>query len=92
LYFEDKFYSDVAKIAIKQKLGARSIKSVVEYSVMNIMFRAPELQKNGVVKVVFDNYPISLERPPTLVYSDGRTHKDTEYKIYRGLNEKTTLE
>jgi len=92
LVFEDKFYSDVAKIAIKQKLGARSIKSVVEYSVMNIMFRAPELQKNGVVKVVFDNYPISLERPPTLVYSDGRTHKDTEYKIYRGLNEKTTLE
>lgn len=92
LVFEDKFYSDVAKIAIKQKLGARSIKSVVEYSVMNIMFRAPELQKNGVVKVVFDNYPISLERPPTLVYSDGRAHKDTEYKIYRGLNEKTTLE
>lgn len=92
LVFEDKFYSDVAKIAIKQKLGARSIKSVVEYSVMNIMFRAPELQKNGIVKVVFDNYPISLERPPTLVYSDGRTHKDTEYKIYRGLNEKTTLE
>lgn len=90
--FNDKFYSDVAKIAIKQKLGARSIKSVVEYSVMNIMFRAPELQKKGVIKVVFDNYPISLDKPPKLVYSDGTEHTDTEYKIYRGLNEKTTLE
>lgn len=92
LEFADKFYTDVARIAIKQKLGARSIKSVVEYSVMNIMFRAPELQKKGVVKVVFDNYPIALDKSPTLVYSDGTIHKDTEYKIYRGLNEKTTLE
>ena len=92
LEFADKFYTDVARIAIKQKLGARSIKSVVEYSVMNIMFRAPELQKKGVVKVIFDNYPIALDKSPTLVYSDGTTHKDTEYKIYRGLNEKTTLE
>ena len=77
LEFADKFYTDVARIAIKQKLGARSIKSVVEYSVMNIMFRAPELQKKGVVKVVFDNYPIALDKSPTLVYSDGTTHKDT---------------
>jgi len=90
--FTDKFYADVAKISIKQKLGARSIKSVVEYSVMNIMFRAPELQKKGVVKVIFDNYPIALDKSPTLVYSDGTQYKDTEYKIYRGLNEKTTLE
>lgn len=92
LEFKEKFYADVAKIAIKQKLGARSIKSVVEYSVMNIMFRAPELQKKGVVKVVYDNYPIALDKSPTLVYSDGTEQKDTEYKIYRGLNEKTTLE
>lgn len=92
LEFADKFYTDVARIAIKQKLGARSIKSVVEYSVMNIMFRAPELQKKGVVKVIFDNYPIALDKSPTLVYSDGTTHKDTAYKTYRGLNEKTTLE
>jgi ATP-dependent Clp protease ATP-binding subunit ClpX len=92
LEFTDKFYADVAKIAIKQKLGARSIKSVVEYSVMNTMFRAPELQKKGVVKVVFDNYPIALDKSPTLVYSDGTEQKDTEYKIYRGLNEKATLE
>jgi ATP-dependent Clp protease ATP-binding subunit ClpX len=92
LEFTEKFYSDVAKIAIKQKLGARSVKSIVEYSVMNIMYRAPELQKIGVTKVVFDNYPISLDKVPTLVYSDGHTHTDKEYKIYRGLNEKATLE
>ena len=92
LEFTEKFYSDVAKLAIKQKLGARSVKSIVEYSVMNIMYRAPELQKSGVVKVVFDNYPISLDKVPTLVYSDGKIHTDTEYKIYRGLNEKATLE
>ena len=92
LEFTEKFYSDVAKIAIKQKLGARSVKSIVEYSVMNIMYRAPELQKSGVTRVVFDNYPISLDKVPTLVYGDGNTHTDTEYKIYRGLNEKTILE
>ena len=92
LEFTEKFYSDVAKLAIKQKLGARSVKSIVEYSVMNIMYRAPELQKSGVVKVVFDNYPISLERKPSLIYSDGRTVLDTDYKIYRGTNEKAILD
>lgn len=92
LEFSNQFYSDVAKIAIKQKLGARSVKSIVEYSVMNIMYRAPELQKTGVVKVIFDNYPISLDKVPSLVYNDGRKIHDTEYKIYRGLNEKATME
>lgn len=90
--FSEQYYTDVAKIAIKQKLGARSVKSIVEYSVMNIMFRAPELQKNGVVKIVFDNYPISLEQSPMLVYSDGSNKQDTDYKIYRGINEKATVE
>lgn len=90
--FSEQYYTDVAKIAIKQKLGARSVKSIVEYSVINIMFRAPELQKNGVVKIVFDNYPISLEQSPMLVYSDGSNKQDTDYKIYRGINEKATVE
>lgn len=92
LEFKDNYYKEAARLAIKQKLGARSIKSIVELSVMNIMYRAPELQKKGVIKIIFDNYPISSEKPPLLVYSDGRTEVDTDYKIYRGINEKTTVE
>ena len=92
LEFGENYYKEAASLAIKQKLGARSIKSIIELSVMNIMYRAPGLQKNGVVKIIFDNYPISLEKIPLLVYNDGKTVADTNYKIYRGINEKTTLE
>lgn len=86
--FSDNYYKQAASLAIKQKLGARSIKSIIELSVMSIMYRAPELQKNNVVKIIFDNYPILPEQLPVLEYRDGRKETDINYKNYRGINEK----
>lgn len=87
--FSDNYYKQAASLAIKQKLGARSIKSIIELSVMSIMYRAPELQKNNVVKIIFDNYPILPEQLPVLEYRDGRKETDINYKNYRGINEKS---
>ena len=52
------------------------------------MFRAPELRNSGVNKVVFNKYPVSKSVVPVLHYEDGATKDDTEYKLYRGTNEK----
>lgn len=87
LEFSDQFARDTAALAIKKNLGARALKSIVEQCMINIMYRAPNLHKIGVVKIIFDKYPITAKIKPTLVFRDGKKMKDTEYKLYRGYNE-----
>lgn len=88
LQFSQTYYEQVAKLAVQQKLGARIVKGLVEQSLISIMFRAPELKKTGVIGVRFDNYPISGDIKPTLIYHDFTEKLDLEYKLYRGINEK----
>ena len=88
LEFEDHYLRDVAKIAAKKKVGARGLKSIVENSLHNIMFRAPELQKSEVQRVVFKKYPFSVDLHPTIVYTNGISEIDKDYKIkLRGNSE-----
>jgi len=87
LSFGDDFIKSAAGLAIKRKLGARALKGVVEETLINIMYRAPELKKQGVVEIILDKYPVSSSQAPILKYEDGRTELDTEYKTYRGINE-----
>ena len=41
LEFEEQYYKDVARLARKNKIGARGLKSIIEVSLHNIMFRGP---------------------------------------------------
>lgn len=78
----DQYLKDVASIAIKQKMGARSLKSVVERSLISIMFRAPELSEKGIVKVILNGYPDNNNKP-VLVTETGTEQVDTDYTLYR---------
>lgn len=84
LTLSDQYLETAARIAVERKLGARALKTIIEQSLINLMFRAPELRKSGVVEVIFDKYPISTNLCPTLVFQDGDTQSDTDYKLYRG--------
>jgi len=84
--FSDAYLNDVSKLAIQSKMGARALKSLVETSLLNIMFRIDEFNKNGVKRVRFDNYPYKDKGKPTLIY-EGHEQEDNDYKIYRGINE-----
>jgi ATP-dependent Clp protease ATP-binding subunit ClpX len=90
LEFSDDFISECANLAVKKKLGARALKSIVESCLMNIMFRAPDLQKSGVVKITFNKYPLAPDIKPVLTTDTGETKVDTDYSIYRGIYEKQT--
>lgn len=82
LSFESQYIKDIAKMASKRKTGARGLKSIVENSLHNIMFRAPKLKENGVKNVFFKQYPTkSVDTYPTLVYTNGNEKIDSEYKI-----------
>jgi len=90
LEFKDQYYKDVARISIKEKLGARSLKGAVENSLINLMYRAPELHKKGVVKIIFYKYPLTENDYPAIIYDSGKEEWDSAYRLYRGNNEKTT--
>ena len=82
LSFESQYIKDIAKMASKSKTGARGLKSIVENSLHNIMFRAPKLKENGVKNVIFKHYPTkSVDSYPTLVYTNGNEKIDSDYKI-----------
>jgi ATP-dependent Clp protease ATP-binding subunit ClpX len=80
--FEDSYFRDVAKIAKSKKTGARGLKSIVENSLLSIMFRSPELKDLGVVEIKFRQYPTkNIDTYPLFIYNNGNEVVDTEYKI-----------
>ena len=85
LQFEEQYLKDVAEIAVKNKVGARGLKSIVENSLHNIMFRAPALKQQSVQQIIFNKYPISVDMYPVFVYTNGTSEIDKHYKIkHRG--------
>ena len=83
--FSDEYLDYCATQATKQNLGARALKSIVENSVFNLIFRSKELTSKGVKSIRFDKYPVE-DYKPVLIFDD-REEVDTEYKLYnRGLN------
>ena len=68
-------------MASKRKTGARGLKSLVENSLHNIMFRFKR-KENGVQERIPNNIPIkSVDTLITLVYTNGNEKIDPEYKI-----------
>lgn len=86
--FSKSYINKVADICIDQKLGARGIKSIVEDSLINIMYRAPELRKAGIEKIRFDKYPVDDTINPILVDGKNNETVDTQYRRSRGNNER----
>ena len=84
--FSDQYYDFCAEQATKQNLGARSLKSIVENSVFNLVFRSKELTSKGVRAVRFDKYPVDNYKP-ILILEDSSEIVDVDYKLYnRGLD------
>ena len=68
LEFRDDALSAIATQALKRKTGARGLRSIIEHSLLDIMFDLPSLK--GVEKVVLDEKTISGEGKPLLIYAD----------------------
>lgn len=86
LEFGVEYIRTAAELAIQKKLGARALRSIVDQSMISIQYRAPDLQEQGVTKIVFDKYPAQADVLPLLHYQTGEVKPDTDYKLYRGKN------
>ena len=82
LQFSQDFLVGVLKVSDSQGMGARSLRSTLDSSLMSVMFRAPELSKRGVKKITFTEFG----KPPMLTQK-GKDVIDKNYTYYRGQHE-----
>lgn len=68
LEFRDTALRLVAKKALERKTGARGLRSIMEHSLLDVMFDLPNMA--NVSKVVVDEGAIKGDNPPLLIYSD----------------------
>ncbi|CAG2140433.1 ATP-dependent Clp protease ATP-binding subunit ClpX [Cupriavidus numazuensis] len=60
--------SAIARKAIRRKTGARGLRSILEQSLMDVMYDLPNYK--GVQKVVIDESTITGDAPPLLMYEE----------------------
>ncbi|HEX6634234.1 MAG TPA: ATP-dependent Clp protease ATP-binding subunit ClpX [Usitatibacter sp.] len=68
LEFRGPALTAIAKRALERRTGARGLRSIIEHSLLDIMFDLPSL--SNVQKVVVDEGSITGDGKPLLIYSD----------------------
>ncbi len=68
LEFRESALLLIAKKALERKTGARGLRSIMEYALLEIMFDLPSL--TNLSKVVVDEGAVRGDTPPILIYSD----------------------
>ncbi len=68
LEFREHALQAIAKKALERRTGARGLRSIIEQSLLDIMFDLPSLA--NVQKVVVDDAAITGDGKPLLIYSD----------------------
>jgi len=86
LQFGEEYLDFVAEKCYKSKIGARSIKSLIDNSVTSLMYRIEEFNNMGVKCIRLDKYPYNYENNPILITDTGE-EIDTKFKLYRGIND-----
>ena len=89
LVLQPEYLDEIARIAADSELGARGLKTLIENTMLSVMYRAPSLRKQGVHEIEFHKYPIEATNFPLHKYENGQTEIDNKYRIYRGIYGKT---
>ncbi len=80
LEFDNEALQAIAKEAIERKTGARGLRSIIETTMLDMMYELPS--REDIVKCVITKETISENKPPKLFLNDGSELKN--------LNEKTS--
>ncbi|KGR90449.1 ATP-dependent protease [Ureibacillus massiliensis 4400831 = CIP 108448 = CCUG 49529] len=80
LEFEEDALTAIANEAIERKTGARGLRSIIESTILDMMYELPS--REDIVKCIITKETISDNKPPKLILEDG-----TELE---GLNDKKT--
>lgn len=71
LEFEDKALNEIVKLAIKRKTGARSLRSIVENILLDIMFELPDME--NVEKCLITKNTVTKGEAPVYIQSEKKS-------------------
>ena len=74
LEFEDDALVEIAKLAIERKTGARGLRSIIEATMLDVMFELPS--RDDIVKCVITAETITEKADPKLILADGSVYED----------------
>ncbi len=64
---------EIAQLAVKQKTGARGLRSIIEKLLIDLMFYAPE--KKDLEKIVINKEVVLEKSDPLMIYSNKQTNQ-----------------
>ena len=76
LTFEKSSLTEIAKLAIKRKTGARGLRSILEDLLLDTMFELPSLE--DVSEVVIDKQVVEKSKEPTIIRQSEKKPKSTK--------------
>jgi len=76
LTFEKSSLTEIAKLAIKRKTGARGLRSILEDLLLDTMFELPSLE--DVSEVVIDKQVVAKSKEPTIIHQSEKKPKSTK--------------
>ena len=68
LEIKDDALKEIAKLAVSQNTGARGLRSIIEDSLMDLMYKVPD--QKDLYKVVINKEVIAKKSDPILIYSN----------------------
>ena len=68
LEIKEDALKEIAKLAVSQNTGARGLRSIIEDSLMDLMYKAPD--QKDLYKVVINKDVIAKKTDPILIYSN----------------------
>ena len=68
LEIKEDALKEIAKLAVSQNTGARGLRSIIEDSLMDLMYKAPD--QKDLYKVVINKDVIAKKADPILIYSN----------------------
>lgn len=78
LEFEDEALVEVAKLAIERKTGARGLRSIIEATMLDVMFELPS--REDIKKCIITAETIRDKADPKLILDDGSELKKDDNK------------
>ena len=77
LEFEEEALVEIAKLAIERKTGARGLRSIIEATMLDVMYELPS--REDIVKCIITADTITKKAEPKLLLADGTVlNKDNE--------------
>nr|WP_106780170.1 ATP-dependent protease ATP-binding subunit ClpX [Lysinibacillus timonensis] len=78
LEFNDEALNAIAKEAIERKTGARGLRSIIESTMLEMMFELPS--REDIAKCIITKDTITDKKPPKLILTDGTELKSLDDK------------